>query len=164
MTSGETPSQEEAPWDAEAAVTAVRAKVQTYLLREGEIGMDQNGRFTVDQGSTRIYVSFAPQEPQELVYVVITAPVAFYVPVTPALYEYVARESDKWFWGHIAMSQYPDDSEHAGQAYVYLTDTLLGDFLDPLEITLPVYAVLNVANAMDEDFVKEFGGVRYADS
>ena len=39
-------------WDAEAAVNAARQKVQTYLLRETEIGLDQKGR--IEGGPWRI--------------------------------------------------------------------------------------------------------------
>lgn len=165
MTQDPAPAESGTPvWDAEAAVNAVRQKIQTVLLRDTEIGLDPQGRLTVDRGSTRVYINFAPQELTETVYVTLTAPIAFYVPMTPALYEYIARESDKWFWGHICMSPYPEDGDNAGTAYIYLTDTLLGDFLDPLEVTIPVLAVVNTANAMDEDFTKEFGGVRYSES
>ena len=164
----ETPPESEStptppPWDAQAAVDAVRARIQTLLLRETEIGLDQRGRITVDRGSTRVYINFAAQEEPRVVFVTLTAPVAFFVPVTPALFERIARDSDRWYFGHLCMSVY-EEGEHKGTAYVYLSDTLVGDFLDPQEITIPVFALVNTANALDEDFVAEFGGVKYADT
>jgi hypothetical protein len=158
------PEATPAAWDSQAAVDAVRAKVQTLLLRETEIGLDQRGRITVDRGSTRVYINFVPQDEPRVVFVTLTAPVAFFVPVTPALFEKIARESDRWYFGHLCMSVYEEEGEHKGTAYVYLTETLVGDFLDPQELTIPVLALANTANAMDEDFVTEFGGVKYADS
>lgn len=155
---------QEPEWDAAAAVEAVRQKVQAYLLRETEIGLDQRGRITIDRGSTRIFVEFFPQPDKKLVYITLTCPVAFYVPMTPELYEHIARTVDKWYFGHLAMSPYPDDGEHAGTAYISFTHALIGEYLDPPELIIPVFALLNTADAIDDEFVEKFGGVRYQDS
>lgn len=158
------PGAPEPEWDAEAAVNAARQKVQTFLLRETEIGLDQRGRLTVDRGSTRVFVEFVPQPDKKLVYVTLTAPIAFYVPMSPALFEHLARNADKWFFGHLSMNPYAEDSEHAGQTYVYFTDTVIADYADPEELAIRTFAVVNTANSLDEDFVAQFGGTRYQDS
>ena len=145
-------------WDGEAAAEAVRKKVQAILLRESEISLDQQGRVIIDRGSTRVFINFFPQPERKVVYVTLTSPVAYYVPITPGLFEHIAREADKWYFGHLAMSPYADDTEHAGSAYVYFTYSLVGDFLDPDELTIPVFAVLNTAAAIDDDIVAKFGG------
>ena len=79
------------PWDADAAVAAVRQRVQTYLLRETEVTLDQQGRIIISRGSTRLFINFYPQEHRRLVFVTLTAPVAYYVPMTPALFEKIGR-------------------------------------------------------------------------
>lgn len=151
-------------WDGEAAVNVARQKVQTYLLRESEIGLDQKGRVTIDRGSTRVFLEFFPQSEKRVVYVTLTAPIAFFVPVTAELHEYLARNSDKWYFGHLAMNPYPDDSENAGKTYVYLTDTVIGEFVDPEELSIRTFSLINTANAIDEQFVETFGGSRYQDT
>lgn len=148
-------------WDGQAAADAVRAKVQTFLLRESEIGMDQRGRLFIDRGSTRANLEFVPREQFKQVYVVITCPVAFYVPESPALFERIARDSDKWYFGHLGMGPYDVDGEHKGQVYIYLSHTLLGDYLDPDEVISCVFSMLNVADEIDNAFVAEFGGEVY---
>ena len=151
-------------WDGEAAVNAARQKVQTYLLRETEIGIDQRGRLTVDRGSTRVFLEFFAMPEKRLVYVTLTAPIAFYVPITPELFEHIARNADKWYFGHLSMNPYADDSEYAGKAYVYFTDTLIAEYIDPEELRVRTFAVVDTANALDEEFVEKFGGTRYQDS
>lgn len=153
------PAPEPPPWDAEAAVNAVKAKAQAMLLRDTEIGLDQRGRITLDRGSTRAFIEFIPREPARQVYVMITCPVAFFVPITPALYQYMAENSDRWYFGHLAFYPYAEDSEHKGQAYINFTHTLLGDFLDPEELSIAVFSCLNTANDLDDEFIKLHGGV-----
>ncbi len=155
------PTQE---WNAEAAVEAARQKVQTLLLRDTEIGLDQRGRLTVDRGSTRVFLEFYPIPEKRLVYVTLTAPIAFYAPITPELLEHLARNADKWYFGHLSMNPYADDSEYKGQTYVYFTDTLIAEYIDPEELRIRTFAVVDTANALDEEFTQQFGGTRYQDS
>lgn len=155
---------EQPAWDAQAAVDAVKQKIQTFLLRETSIGLDQQGRITVDRGSTRMFLEFFPQADKRVVYVTMTCPIGFYVPITPELNEYIARNVDKWYFGHLAMNPYADDSEHAGKAYISFTHTLIGEYLDPAELTIPLFAMLSSADATDDEVVERFGGVRYQDS
>ena len=154
----------EATWDADAAVDAARRKVQESLLVETEIGLDQQGRLTVDRGSTRVFLECIPRPDRQLVYVTLTAPVAFYVPLSPGLFEYVARKADQWYFGHLALSPYPADSEHDGLAFVYIADTLVAEFAQPADVVLRTFGVINAADSIDEDFTQKFGGTRYADS
>ncbi len=151
----------EPPWDGQAAADAIRAKAQTFLLRETEIGLDQRGRLFIERGSTRANIEFIPREPTKQVYILITCPIAFYVPASPALFERVARDSDKWYWGHLGIGTYEEGGEHAGQLYIYLSHTILGDFLDPDELLTPLWSMLNVADEQDNIYVTEFGGAVY---
>jgi len=154
----------EATWDADATVDAARRKLQESLLVETEIGLDQQGRLTVDRGSTRAFLEFIPRADRQLVYVTITAPVAFYVPLSPDLYEYVARKADQWYFGHLAMSPYPLESEHSNMAFVYVADAFVAEFAQPQDVVLRTFGVINAADSIDEDFTQKFGGTRYADS
>jgi len=156
-----TTTQSSPEWDGAAATELARTKVQTYLLRETEISIDQRNRIAVDRGSTRLWIEFFPQPEKRVVYLTLTCAVAYYVPVTPDLFEYLARNVDKYYFGHLAMSPYGDDSEHTGKAYIYFTDTLIADFLDPPELTIPVFAMLSSADALDDEVIEKLGGERY---
>lgn len=155
------PSDSAIAWDGEAAAEEARGKVYAILSQEAGASIDQKSRVVIDRGSTRIYINFVPRPEREVVYVTLTSPVARYVPITQALFEHIARRADKRYFGHLAMDPYAPDSEHAGSAYVYVTHTLVGDFLNSDELTIPVFDVLGHAVSICDDFVTEFGGETY---
>lgn len=162
--SEETPVTAESGWEPDSAVTAVRQHVQSCLLRDIEIGLDPRGRVTIDGASTRVFIEFVPRPDTKQVFVTLTCPIAFHVPMTPSLFEYLARNSDRWYFGHLAMNPYADGGEHAGHTHVFMSHTVVGDYLHPDEIAVPAFAMLNAADSITEDFVREFGGVLYHDS
>ena len=89
----------------------------------------------------------------------VTAPILWNVTRTPAVYEWVATEGQKYYIGHIACNL----SNTAGETNIEFEHHLLGDNLDEPELTTPVIQMLVEANKLDEELQKKFGGKRTAD-
>ena len=98
-------------------------------------------------------------EPRSLVRV--SAPLLRGVQPTPALYEYLARESPSFWFGNIRVW---DDEETKGMVSMTLGHTLLGDFLDEDELRVALFQILNSADELDDELQKRFGGKRWADA
>jgi len=98
-------------------------------------------------------------QPQTLVR--ISSPLLRGVQPTPALYEYLARESPSLWFGSIRVW---DDEETKGMVSMTLGHTLLGDFLDEEELRVAVFRILNSADELDDELQKRFGGKRWSDA
>jgi hypothetical protein len=97
-------------------------------------------------------------EPRSLVR--LSAPILFGVPASPALYEWIAKEGGKYFFGHVLASE---DSDDPGKLFVMMTHTLLGDYLDEEELAAAMWGVLGSADDLDDELQQRFGGKRLAD-
>ena len=98
-------------------------------------------------------------EPRSLVR--ISAPILRGVKPTPALYEYIAREAPRLWFGNIAVW---DDEESPGTLSLTLGHTLLGDYLDEEELRAAMYNVLGSADDLDDVLQKRFGGKRWVEA
>jgi len=97
-------------------------------------------------------------EPRSLVR--ISSPILRGVKPTPTLYEYIAREAPRLWFGNIAVW---DDEESPGMVSLTLGQTLLGDYLDEEELKSAMFSVLNSADELDDVLQKRFGGKRWVD-
>jgi hypothetical protein len=97
-------------------------------------------------------------EPRSLVR--ISAPLLRGVAPAAALYEYLAREAPRLWFGNIACW---DDEEEKGKLALTLGHTLLGDYLDEEELRSAMYGVLNSADELDDKLQARFGGKRWTD-
>lgn len=98
-------------------------------------------------------------EPSTLVR--ISAPILRGVKPTSALYEYLAREAPRSWFGNISVW---DDEEAPGMVVLTMGHTLLGDFLDEDELGAAMFGVLNAADDLDDQLQKRFGGKRWIDA
>ncbi len=98
-------------------------------------------------------------EPRTLVR--ISAPILRAVKPTPALYEYLAREAPRLWFGNIAVD---DDQANPGMVALTLGHTLLGDYLDEEELRAGLYNILASADDLDDPLQKRFGGKRWVDN
>jgi hypothetical protein len=98
-------------------------------------------------------------EPRTLVRV--SSPLLRGVKPTPALYEYLAREAPRLWFGNVAVW---DDEETAGMLSLTLGHTLLGDYLDEEELRAVMYSILGSADDLDDQLQKRFGGKRWVDA
>jgi hypothetical protein len=91
----------------------------------------------------------------------VSAPLLRGVQPSPALYEYLAREAPRLWFGNIAVW---DDEETKGMLSLTLGHTLLGDYLDEEELRATLYNVLGSADDLDDQLQKRFGGKRWTDN
>ena len=136
----------------------LKDKVQRWMTDAGLRGIEitPNGGYTFRFESTQVFIEFEQRGEGEHAFtaVVITAPFLQSVKATPELYEWVARSTDNWLFGHLGMVV----DEETGDAIVALTHTLLGDYLDPPEFHRALAAVASTANNIDDDIAARFGG------
>lgn len=138
-------------------VAEVKEKVQRSLVREfGTISVDADGDYWVTAGSARVYVSV--KEWNERTVVEVFAQTNFGLTPSPELYEWVAKHSNSYRFGHVSLVELDD-----GTARIDFCHRLLGDFLDPDELTVAVGAVGFTADEIDDEIKDRFGGRRFHD-
>jgi hypothetical protein len=88
----------------------------------------------------------------------ISSPILWEVEPTPALFEWIAKQS--YYFGHITAH---DDTSAPGKLFLLMSHTLLGDYLDEEELSSALYAILGTADKLDDELKGKFGGKRLAD-
>ncbi len=123
-----------------------------------DIRLADDGAYLVPYESTMVVVR--PMEiSEESTAVMVFGLVARDVPVSPAFYEWVARTTDNFTFGHIGI----DVDDIARTAVVVFSHTLLGDCLDAEELRTVVCAVATTADDLDDEVQDRFGGQRWVD-
>lgn len=120
----------------------IRERLAAYLEPIGADISDEDGRFSFETASSRVFVDVEPHPNGEATIVSVMVPVLVDVPINAALYEFVARHTDSWRFGHLAMF----DHEAGGECMLFLCHNLLGDYLDREEL---LYAVIGLGEAAD---------------
>jgi hypothetical protein len=150
-----------------ASVDQTMMKVQRILTGPMNLRISLQGTaimVTFNDVSTRVNISVddwgtnGDGDPQSLVR--LSCPILWEVEPNPALYEWIAREGTKYFFGHVAAY---DDSSAEGKLFLSMQHTLLGDFLDEGELSAALYAMLGTADKLDDELKGKFGGKRLAD-
>jgi hypothetical protein len=150
-----------------ADVDTTMMKVQRILtgpmgLRISLQGNTLSVSFT--DSSTRVSLSFTDWgvnkagDPSTLVGV--TAPLLWEVEPTPEVFEWIAREGGKFYFGHVTAY---DDSSAPGKLFLMMSHTLLGDYLDEEELHWALYTLLQTADKLDDELKGKFGGKRLSD-
>ncbi len=146
-----------------ATVEAVTQKVQRILANAyNDVRLTKTG-FSVPYGSSTVFIEIRDWgkdthgDPQTLVY--LWAPLGREVPMTPDLFKWVATTAQEKYFG--SAHAYPGDDGKPGS--VIFEHTLLGDFLDPMELETAVTMLYFSADALDEIVHDQFGGKRYKD-
>lgn len=98
-------------------------------------------------------------EPRSLVR--ISSPILRDVKPTPELYEFIAREAPRSWFGSISVW---DDEENKGMLSLTFGHTLLGDYLDEEELASAMWGVLNSADELDDKLQQRFGGKRWVEA
>lgn len=146
-----------------STVEQVSQKVQRMLATAfTDVRLTTSG-FAVPHGSSQVLVDVrdwgvdSKGEPQTLVY--MWAPLGREVKMTPELYKWAATEGQDKYFGSVHV--YPAENGETGN--VTFEHTLLGDFLDPMELETAVAMVFFSADALDEIIHEKFGGKRFTD-
>lgn len=142
----------------------VRAKVEHFVTKNFAASPAPGDGLRITYGSTAVVVSVhaGGSEHGAPAVVRVAAPVAVGTPQSPAVFGYVARHSDSWLFGHLSLECH--DDEAVPTCDVNFVHRLLGSYLDEQELVAGVIAVLGVADQIDDDFVAQFGGRRWADA
>jgi hypothetical protein len=137
-------------------VLIFRDKVQRCLNDAvGRVEIDQNGDFTFQFGSSRIFIGLR-EVGEDRTVVDFVMPLLFDVPLSPDLFRYVATHGG-YAWGHLSVE------EKDGTGTLFYTHALLGDFLDPDEFLAALGAMVNTGDDLDNELQQRFGGTRFHD-
>lgn len=142
-----------------ADLVSLKEKVQSYLTESGPISIDSDGDYSVEAGSSRVFVRIRDAADGAISIVSVWAPVLYEVRPSPELWKYLALESDSWIFGHLVAIE--DDG---GTVSILLGHRLLGDFLDREELNWAVYGIVGAVDDLDDELQAKFGGKRYVDS
>ena len=150
-----------------ADVDSTMMKVQRLLTGPMGLRIALQGEtimVTFTDSSTRVNVNFTAWgqnkagDPSTLIQ--LTCPLLWEVEPTPAVYEWIARQGGKYYFGHVTAY---DDSSSPGKLFLMMSHTLLGDYLDEAELSATLYAMLGTADQLDDELKGKFGGKRLAD-
>lgn len=139
-----------------ASVKQVQSKVQSILTTElGSVRVAADNEIKINYESTMVTIAVEDYGNNETV-VVITAIVTSETKETPALYKFLNDTNVNLRFGSL---QYLPGNP----SIMILQYTILGDFLDPDELLNAVRAVVLIADKLDDEIVKVFGGKRFID-
>ena len=130
----------------------VQKRIEEILSAAGYPYTVEDGRARVEYGSTAVFIS-AHQWQERYTIVELVAPVLQEVPASPALLERLNEQNEKLYFG----KAYWRNDE------VWLAHNLLGDHLDASELVSCVGMMAVVADRIDDELQKRFGGKRFSD-
>lgn len=147
-----------------STVEQTQQKVQRMLASSfNDVRLTPTG-YAVPYGSSQVLVEVrdwgkdSKGEPQTLVY--MWAPLGREVKLTPELYRWAATEGQDKYFGSVHV--YPVEGGETGS--ITFEHTLLGDFLDPMELETAVAMLFFSADALDDIVHDKFGGKRFTDA
>ncbi len=141
-----------------ASVAETKDRVQRFLTQLGQVTIDDKGRYSMRNGSARIFVEVS--ELGDQTWVSLVCPLLLQVPTSPALYEYVALHADDYKYGTLSLGLNPENS---GEAMILFTYGMLGTTLDPDELKLAVALLADTADDLDNQLQDKFGGRPFHD-
>jgi hypothetical protein len=137
-------------------VAALRSKVQQYLTQNfGDVNIHKDGDFSLPLGSTRVYVYSRAHDDADFTWVKLEIRLLDEVKETPEVFEYIALHADDYMFGHLNAYRGKDGLS------IFLSHTLLGDYLDEQELFHAVGGMLVTADKLDDDLKTQFGGTRF---
>jgi len=141
------------------SVSEVQAKVQRILIETlGSAQMVGDGSFVLEFESATGFVNVIDWGDGDTI-VKVSSPMLTNVPLTSEVYQWVAIEGQTSWFAHARVI--PSDDPSIGM--IVWEHDLLGNFLDPDELTHSIRAVMIGANKHDDDLQARFGGDRAID-
>src|SRR4051812_43902875 len=138
-----------------ADVDMTMMKVQRLLTGPMGLRISLQGStisVTFTDSSTRVNVNFTDWgqnkagDPSTLVG--LSAPLLWEVDPTPAVFEWIARNGGKFYFGHVTAY---DDTDAPGKLFLNMSHTLLGDYLDEEELHWALHSLLSTADKLDDE-------------
>lgn len=137
-------------------VAAVRAKVQQYLTQNfSNVTIDKDGDYSLRHNSARIFVKTKTREESDWTWITLEIPLLFDVKETPEVFEHVALHADDYIFGHLNAYR-----SNTGLS-LFLSHSLLGDYLDETELVKAVGLMLSAGDDLDDELKAQFGGTRF---
>jgi Putative bacterial sensory transduction regulator len=138
-----------------AKLSEVRDQVATIMSElVGGLQLNPGGDLSFRYETVKVFVNVRPLGDDSTVVNVFSITNAELTP-SPELFEFVARHSDDWMFGHLALL---DEGENSTEVALVFRHTLLGDYLDPEELAAAVAAVATTADTIDDQVKEQFGG------
>jgi len=128
----------------------VQKRIEEILSAAGYPYTVEEGTARVEYGSTAVFIS-AHKWQERYTIVELVAPVLQQVPASPELLERLNEQNEKLYFG----KAYWRNDE------VWLAHNLLGDRLDNEELIASVGILAVVADHLDDELKKKFGGRRF---
>lgn len=140
-----------------SSVAKVQKKVLDILSSEfGSVNVSSDGSIRIAHESTMVTVDIEEWINGQTV-VEIAGVIARDSKSNSAVYEWVNERNITLKFGSIV--HIPAETKNI----TVLKHSLLGDFLDPAELTNALLAVVFVADELDDQFISKFGGERFID-
>jgi len=140
-----------------ADVTATKDKVQRILTDEfGPVQVDRDSHYTLRHGSARVFIAVRELGDDRTV-VQVFCPTNRGITPSPELFHFVATNNSYMFGSLSAIER--DD----GTIEIFFGHTLLGDTLDPEELTMAVAMIAGTADDLDTEIMNRFGGSTFHD-
>jgi hypothetical protein len=140
-------------------VSQIQKKVQSILTSElGSVNVDADGMISIPYQSTLVTIAveqFASSTDETIVDV--RGLISFDTPTSPDLYKWLNKKNSELRFGSIF------HLESKQNTIMVLQYSLLGNFLDPEELLNALRAVVLMADILDDEVTKEFGGRKYSD-
>lgn len=134
----------------------VKDKVQSILASKFSTTLTERGGFAIRNGSTQLTVGVQQRGDAEgPVWITFLVPVLWEVPISNEVYRHVAVHADDYLIGHL--SAFENDR---GSLNLFMSHSLLGDYLDEEELVSTVVMMLTSADELDDDLQRQFGGRR----
>jgi hypothetical protein len=144
-------------------VHQVREKMHQMLRNIYDyVHIDDDGTAIFSRGSTMCMIDVVEwdlKSPGRNTIITLDASIVFGVKRSPALYEWVALQNDRYIFGHLVVRE----AKQKSLADIWFTHNLLGDFLDEAEIDAAIMALLESADQLDDEAMHIFGGTRVFD-
>jgi Putative bacterial sensory transduction regulator len=138
-------------------VDALKEKVGRYVLDLiGPYEVNDRDEIHFRWGSAHVFLKATRYGDDESV-VFISIPFLFGLAPTPELFRHVALHADDWHFGHLSLTENRDDD----RLKLWLTHSLLGDYLDVEELKTAVATMAKTADQLDDELRATFGGDRY---
>jgi len=130
----------------------VHQRIAEILTASGYPFITEDGRYRVTRGSSAVFVH-AHEWQERFVIVELVCPVLNEIDLSEGLLEKLNSLNEKLYFG----KAYWRDKE------VWLAHNLLGDHLDSSELVSCVGMMAVVADKIDDELQKRFGGRRFGD-
>jgi hypothetical protein len=136
-------------------VDALKEKVERYVLDLiGPYEVNDLGEIHFRWGSAHVFLKAVQYGADESI-VVINIPFLLEVAPSPEVFRHVALHADDWHFGHLSATETGDGLK------LWLTHSLLGDYLDVEELKTAVATMASTADQLDDELRAKFGGRRY---